>query len=143
MRVPALPNSVQLSWSFVSRPLRARFGISRGSKNYATSLRVQLRGVSKEGWGESVPYLRYGENLPAVIAKMRELVRSMQYGRSLDAILEALEGGCVREAIDAARWDLLCKVQGRRIYELLGIEPVKRIATCYTISLDSPEAMAK
>lgn len=143
MRVPALPESLQLSWSFVSRPLRARFGISRGSKNYATSLRVELRSASRQGWGESVPYRRYGERLPTVIAKMREVHACMQQGRSLDELLDALEGGCVREAIDAARWDLLCKIQGRRIYSLLGIEPLPRVATCYTISLDRPEAMAK
>lgn len=138
-----LSEALTLAWSLVSRPLRASFGISRGSKNYALSLRVELRGAKAQGCGESVPYKRYGEDLATVRATMDLFTKEMQSGQRVDALLERMPGGCVREAIDAARWDYLCKSKSLRIRELLGVQSPALIRTCYTVSLDDPEAMAQ
>lgn len=142
-RAYPLPSDLSLTWSFVSRPLRASFGISRGSKNYALSLRVTLQGEGGRGRGESVPYARYGEQLGVVTARMDRITQALAAGRDMLDILDELPGGCVREAIDAARWDYLCK-QGRvRIRDLLGLPTPSRIRTCYTVSLSDPQTMAE
>lgn len=142
-RAYPLPSDLALTWSFVSRPLRASFGISRGSKNYALSLRVELRSQGVIGYGESVPYARYGEHLGVVTERMNAVTGARSEGQSLLDILDELSGGCVREAIDAARWDFLCKQKGVRIRELLGLPCPDAIQTCYTVSLSDPEAMAR
>lgn len=139
----SLPPDLSLAWSLVSRPLRAKFGISRGAKNYAVSLRVELHGHGVMGRGESVPYARYGEHLPKVGEDMKAIQEELARGKSLDELLDEMVGGCVREALDAARWDFLCKKRGVRIRELLGVTSAPRIRTCYTVSLDTPEVMAK
>lgn len=141
-RAYPLPAKLQLTWSFVSRPLRATFGISRGSKNYALSLRVELRSGERVGLGESVPYARYGEQLEVVTQRMDAVMKALQEGRAMLDILDELPGGCIREAIDAARWDFLCKQQGVRIHTLLGIPKPPKIQTCYTVSLADPQGMA-
>lgn len=138
-----LPAKLDLTWSLVSRPLRATFGISRGSKNYALSLRVELTGAGAHGVGESVPYARYGEHLEFVRLQLGAIQRELESGRSLNDILEVLDGGCIREAIDAARWDYLCKSRKTRIRELLEIDTPPLIRTYYTVSLDTPENMAQ
>lgn len=142
-RAYPLPPELSLVWSFVSRPLRASFGISRGSKNYALSLRVELQAAGVRGYGESVPYARYGETLGVVRERMMEVMASRSQGQDLLDILEGLPGGCVREAIDAARWDFLCKQKGLRIRELLGLSSPPTIQTCYTVSLSDPQRMAE
>lgn len=141
-RAYPLPLELSLTWSFVSRPLRASFGISRGSKNYALSLRVALQGEVVCGLGESVPYARYGEKLAVVTERMEGVMQALAQGQAMLDILDELPGGCVREAIDAARWDYLCKQRGVRIRELLALPCPPRIRTCYTVSLSDPESMA-
>lgn len=138
-----LPSPLSLGWSYISRPLRASFGISRGSKNYALSLRVELRALGFCGFGESVPYARYGEKLPVVGERMNAVSDALAKGQSMLDILDQLPGGCVREAIDAARWDFLCKSRGVRIFELLDLPCPPTIQTCYTVSLSDPERMAR
>lgn len=142
-RAYPLPSNLALTWSLVSRPLRASFGISRGSKNYALSLRVELRADGVQGFGESVPYARYGEQLAVVRERMQAVIRALAQGQPMLDILDELPGGCVREAIDAARWDFLCKKRGVRIRDLLGLPSPRTIQTCYTVSLSDPASMAK
>jgi L-alanine-DL-glutamate epimerase-like enolase superfamily enzyme len=53
-----------------------------------------------------------------------------------------LPAGGARNAIDCAMWDLECKLSGKTIWQLTGIDP-KPVTTVFTIGLESsPEAMA-
>src|SRR5690606_22175020 len=47
-----------------------------------------------------------------------------------------------RNALDCALWDLEAKRSGEAVAALAGIEEVRPVLTCYTLSLDTPEAMA-
>ena len=113
------------------------FTISRGSKSEARVLTVHARDGAAEGWGECVPYARYGETLESVTAQ----IDALPPGIDRPALQEALPPGAARNAVDCALWDLEAKRAGRRVWELAGLSAPHPVITAYTLSLAEPEAM--
>jgi L-Ala-D/L-Glu epimerase len=124
-------------------PIAGRFTISRGSKTEATTVTVEIREGSLRGRGECVPYARYGETVENVTAAIESLTQPISEGLDRDGLQTALPPGAARNAIDCALWDLAAKRSGKRAWEIAGIAPPQPVTTAYTISLDTPEAMAK
>ncbi len=113
------------------------FTISRGSRTEAKVLTVRVSDGVSEGWGECVPYARYGETLESVTAEINGL--PAQFDRAeLQGLLPA---GAARNAVDCALWDLEAKRAGKRVWELAGLPAPGPEITAYTLSLDTPEAM--
>ena len=112
------------------------FTISRGSRTQAEVLTVRIEKDGFMGWGECVPYSRYGETLHSVTAQIEALGVE---GRT--ELAEALPAGAARNAVDCALWDLEAKTAGRRVSDLIGLGMLQPEITAYTLSLDSPEAM--
>ena len=118
-------------------PLAQTFTISRGSKTHAHVLTVRITRGGVTGWGECVPYARYGESLESVTTQ----IESLPEGITRAALQSALAPGAARNAVDCALWDLEAKTAGRRVWELASLpEPGPKVVT-YTLSLDTPEAM--
>ncbi len=113
------------------------FTISRGSRSEARVLTVRLRDGGHEGWGECVPYARYGETLESVEAA----ISGLPGGITREELQEALPPGAARNAVDCALWDLEAKRAGRRVWELAGLPAPGPVITAFTLSLDTPEAM--
>ncbi|ETA51777.1 N-acetyl-D-Glu racemase DgcA [Ponticoccus alexandrii] len=118
-------------------PLAEAFTISRGSRTEAQVLTVQIRRGHVTGWGECVPYARYGETLESVEAEIAGLPEDISR-RDLQA---ALPAGAARNAVDCALWDLEAKASGLRVWELAGLPVPGPEVTAYTLSLDTPERM--
>jgi len=114
------------------------FTISRGSRSTAEVLTVTLEQDGVRGWGECVPYARYGETLDSVADQIRALPEGTLTRASLQGLLPA---GAARNAVDCALWDLQAKQEGKPVWQLAGLEAPKPEITAYTLSLDSPEAM--
>ena len=112
------------------------FTISRGSRTQAEVLTVRIEKGGFMGWGECVPYARYGETLQSVTAQIEALGA---VGRR--ELAEALPAGAARNAVDCALWDLEAKTAGRRVSDLIGLGTPGPEVTAYTLSLDTPEAM--
>ncbi|WP_430466039.1 N-acetyl-D-Glu racemase DgcA [Tabrizicola sp.] len=118
-------------------PLAQTFTISRGSKTHAHVLTVRVTRGGVTGWGECVPYARYGESLESVAAQIRSLPADITRA----ALQSALAPGAARNAVDCALWDLEAKTTGQRVWQLAGLAaPGPKVVT-YTLSLDTPEAM--
>jgi len=118
-------------------PFARLFTISRGSRSVAQVLTVHVTQGGVTGWGECVPYARYGESLESVT----DQIESLPLPITRAELQSALPPGAARNAVDCALWDLECKQTGRRIWELAGLpEPGPEI-TAYTLSLDSPGKM--
>jgi L-alanine-DL-glutamate epimerase-like enolase superfamily enzyme len=112
------------------------FTISRGSRTEAKVLTVRISDGGLTGWGECVPYARYGETLDSVTAQIEGLGAVDRM-----ALQEALPAGAARNAVDCALWDLEAKRAGKRVWELAGLaEPGPEI-TAFTLSLDTPDNM--
>ncbi|WP_127112925.1 N-acetyl-D-Glu racemase DgcA [Shimia sediminis] len=112
------------------------FTISRGSRTEAKVLTVRVTEDGVTGWGECVPYARYGETLENVT----DLIQGV-HGPVTRQGLYTLPAGAARNALDCALWDLEAKKAGKRAWELAGLPKPGPEITAYTLSLDTPEAM--
>lgn len=113
------------------------FTISRGSRSEAQVLTVRVTRGGVTGWGECVPYARYGETPDSVSAQIESL--PADYDRA--DLPRLLPAGAARNAVDCALWDLEAKTQGRRAWELAGLARPGPEITAFTLSLDTPDAM--
>jgi L-alanine-DL-glutamate epimerase-like enolase superfamily enzyme len=113
------------------------FTISRGSRTEAKVLTVRLRDGAHTGWGECVPYARYGETLESVTAQIEGLPDAITRA----ALYDLLPAGAARNAVDCALWDLEAKRAGKRVWQLAGLPAPRPELTAYTLSLDTPEKM--
>jgi len=118
-------------------PLAQVFTISRGSRTHAHVLSVRITDGGVSGWGECVPYARYGETLESVTAQIEGLPRPVTRADLYDL----LPAGAARNAVDCALWDLEAKQSGTPAWQLAGLEPLHPEITAYTLSLDTPEKM--
>ncbi len=115
------------------------FTIARGSRTEAQVLTVHLRDGAHVGWGECVPYARYGETLDSVTAQIEGLPD--MFDRT--TLAELLPAGAARNAVDCALWDLEAKRANRRMWDLAGLPAPGPEITAYTLSLATPDAMQK
>ncbi|MCF6234097.1 MAG: dipeptide epimerase [Rhodobacteraceae bacterium] len=113
------------------------FTISRGSRTEAKVLTVRIADDGVQGWGECVPYARYGETMESVEAQINGLPEVFDRG----ALMELLPAGAARNAVDCALWDIEAKRAGKRVWQLAGLAKPGPEITAYTLSLDTPEKM--
>jgi L-alanine-DL-glutamate epimerase-like enolase superfamily enzyme len=113
------------------------FTISRGSRTQAEVLTVRVKEGGVAGYGECVPYARYGETLESVTDQIKS------FSGAWTDLPDALPAGAARNAIDCALWDHAAKKAGVRVWDLLKLpKPLPEI-TAYTLSLAAPDAMQK
>jgi L-alanine-DL-glutamate epimerase-like enolase superfamily enzyme len=117
--------------------LARTFTISRGSKTEAQVLTVRVTRGGVMGWGECVPYARYGSTLDSDTA----LIEGLPPGITRADLQHALPPGSARNAVDCALWDMEAKAAGRRVWQLAGLAEPGPVTVAYTLSLDTPEAM--
>ena len=129
MRITVQPETFQLAQVFT---------ISRGSRSQAEVLTVRIEKDGLIGWGECVPYARYGESLASVTEQI-EALGDISHGE----LAEALPAGAARNALDCAFWDLKAKTSGVPVAQRIGLQKLQPQITAYTLSLDSPEAMER
>ena len=135
---------VRLQARHESWPIAGSFTISRGSKTSAEVVVVELRAGKHAGWGECVPYTRYGETVDTVLETLRGLKDEVADGMTRADLQDRLPPGAARNALDCAFWDLEAKRAGKRAWSLAGLRSApKPIVTAYTISLGTAESMAK
>ena len=120
-----------------SFPLARVFTISRGSKTTAEVLTVRVTRNGFSGWGEAVPYARYGGSLDGDMA----LIAALAPRITRADLQHALPAGSARNAVDCALWDLEAKTTGRPVWQLAGLPEPKPVPVAFTLSLDTPDAM--
>lgn len=130
-------NAHMISVSAETFPLARTFTIIRGSKTEAqvVTARVTRHGIT--GWGEAVPYARYGETVPGVMAQ----IAAQAPWVTREELARDMGPGAARNALDCALWDLEAKTAGKRVWEIAGLPAPGPVPTAFTLSLDVPEAM--
>jgi len=113
------------------------FTISRGSRTEAKVLTVRITEGGVTGWGECVPYARYGETLESVTAQ----IEGLQGNVTREALYDLLPAGAARNAVDCALWDLQAKQAGKRVWQLAGLAAPGPEITAFTLSLAEPAQM--
>ena len=117
--------------------LRNPFTISRGSKTEARVVTCRVARNGHRGWGEGLPYPRYGQTVEDAIGA----ISALPEGITRAALQDALPPGAARNAVDCALWDLEAKTSGTPVWRLAGLNEPKPVEIAFTISLDTPEKM--
>jgi len=125
-----------------SFPIAGRFTIARGSKTEAQVVTVTLTRDGVSGTGECVPYARYGQSLDATLATIRAQAPALAMGLDRAGLQRLLPPGPARNALDCALWALDARAARTDVAGLAGVSRPSTIETAFTISLDTPEAMA-
>lgn len=124
-------------------PLARDFVISRGAKREARVVVAEVSGGGIRGRGECVPYARYGESVEGVTAAIEGVAGALARGLTREELLKAMPPGAARNAVDCALWDYEAKAGGASAAEMAGLAPLRPVQTAFTISLGTPEAMAR
>jgi L-alanine-DL-glutamate epimerase-like enolase superfamily enzyme len=129
--------------------LHVPFTIARGTRLFATNVRVQLADGGHTGIGEAAPNPHYGELQGTALAFLQQAASALGDQNFPITTLHATLDGVARlnpaakAAIDMAAYDLLGKRLGVPLYELLGLDPALTPRTSYTIGIDTPAIMAQ
>lgn len=124
-------------------PLANAFVIARGAKTEAHVLVAEIAEGDVIGRGEAVPYARYGETMESEVAQIEAARHAVENGLSRQDLQALLPAGAARNALDCALWDLEAKRSGQPAWAAAGRARLDPVKTCYTISLDRPDAMAE
>lgn len=128
-------NACEQSW-----PLDNPFRTARGASTETRVVVVTVSDGQHTGHGEAVPIGRYQQTTALALARIESLKGTPNLNR--ETLQELLPPSAARNALDCALWDLECKIQDKRVWELANISLAEKIQTTVTISLDSPAAMA-
>jgi L-Ala-D/L-Glu epimerase len=127
--------------------LAERFVIARGAKTHADVLVAEITDGRHTGRGEAVPYARYDETPDQqhaiVLGTWQALAHATPTPADLRRELQtALKACAARNALDCALWDYEAKATGQSVASLINTTPPREVLTAYTLSLDTPDAMA-
>lgn len=131
-----------LSVKIDSFPLKRAFNISRGAKTAADVVTCTITDNDVSGWGECVPYKRYGETVEGVLEAIEALAGPISEGMTRQDLQSAMKPGAARNAIDCALWDLEAKLSGTRVATTACHILPRPVPTAVTISLGEPAEMA-
>jgi L-Ala-D/L-Glu epimerase len=121
-----------------SFPIAGTFTIARGSKTAADVVHVALRDGDAVGQAECVPYARYHETVAQCVAALEAVPTCIKH----EDVPHLGLPHAAANALDCAFWDLKAKIIDKPVWQLAGLAtPVAKV-TAYTLSLDTPEAMA-
>jgi L-Ala-D/L-Glu epimerase len=129
---------MQIISSHQSWPIAGTFTIARGSKTAADVIYIQLMRDGHTGHGEGVPYSRYGESVADALAALQAAKPEICALNDKRDIQNLKLPYAARNALDCAFWDLECKEKNQSPFE----RPPQAVTTAFTLSLDTPDAMA-
>ena len=104
---------------------------------------VELDDGQHRGFGECVPYGRYGETVASVMATIEAITPRIAAGLSRAELQRTLPAGAARNALDCAFWALEARQRGEPVHVLAGLPPPHPVVTAYTISIGTPDTMAQ
>ncbi|MGB1261814.1 MAG: N-acetyl-D-Glu racemase DgcA [Cognaticolwellia sp.] len=136
-------NKLTVTVSHQQLPLKQVFRIARGAKTQADVIMVSICDGKNTGWAEAVPYARYQESIEQVMRQVNTLSTPSLSTENISEAISTLPAGAARNALDCAWWDLRAKQENCSVAELLKLTPALPCITAQTLSIDTPEAMAK
>ncbi len=133
-----------LTWENLTLNLRNPFTVSYGTS--ATRQAYWLRLAGDEGWGEGTIPPYYGvepDDITAVWAQAAESSHPLPEDLAGISTWVGDEGPAVaRCALDLALHDRIGRRSGLPLYRLLGLPAPRPLPTSFTLSIDTPAAMA-
>jgi L-alanine-DL-glutamate epimerase-like enolase superfamily enzyme len=119
------------------------FVISRQRYENSDLVVVEIREGTALGRGEvDDSDVVFSSSADAVPEQIEEVRAELEGGAGRKELLDLLPAGCARCAADAALWDLECKLEGKRIWEIAGRPPLEPMVSAHTISVNNSSKMA-
>jgi L-alanine-DL-glutamate epimerase-like enolase superfamily enzyme len=140
-----MPPPPLLSWEKITLRLRNPFSVSYGTSDTRDAFWIRLAG--DEGWGEGTipPYYRVDSS--AMVDYWRRAAASGRaLPESVDQVAAWVPGdgpSPARCAVELALLDRIGKRRGMPLFRLLDLPQPSVLATAFTLSIDTPQAMAK
>ena len=122
-------------------PVAGAFIISRGAKTHVDVVVCTVTDGMHAGRGEGTPIYYHGETAEGC-AEAIEAVAGDPRAFDREALRALMPAGAARNALDCALWDIEAQRAGRPVWALAGLPEPRALPTAFTISLDTPEAMA-
>ncbi len=139
---------MKISWREYALPLRHTFTISRESHDTQPTLIVELEEDGLMGYGEATSNPYYGVTLASLqetLSAVRPRVENSRWTKPeefWETLRPDLEDQPFAQcALDQAAYDLWGKQQGQPVYRLWNLSLERIPGSCYTIGIDSTEAM--
>lgn len=121
-------------------PLARPFTISRGTRTHqdVVTVTIEQNGISANA--ECTPYPRYGESVESVIEQIEALNQQLsEQVLSRANLHQYLPAGAARNAVDCALW----RLEYQNMFPFQTFDIKSEIITAMTVSIDTPDAMAK
>src|SRR6058998_206618 len=133
-----------LTWEKLTLKLRNPFHVSYGVSETRDAFWLRLK--DDQGWGEGTipPYYRVDQSA-MIHCWQREAELDRPFPDEVDQVASWIPNGPApaRCALELALLDRIAKQRAVPLYQLLGLAKPQAAATCFTISIDTPEAMAR
>jgi L-alanine-DL-glutamate epimerase-like enolase superfamily enzyme len=123
-------------------PLSAPFVITGYTFTDVAVVVVRLEDQGAAGIGEAAGVYYLHDDLDHMCEAIESAREGIEAGMDRTALRRLLPAGGARNALDCALWDLEAKRSGQPVWRLAGLEPPRALVTTYTISADTPAAMA-
>ncbi len=134
---------LRLSTEAAALRLAQPFRISGYVFETAEVLVVTLDDGTHQGRGEGAGAYYLGDDLAKMRADVAAARAAIEAGSTREQLRALMPAGGARNAIDAALWELEARRSGKPVWRLAGLtEPPRPIVTTFTVSADTPEAMA-
>jgi len=121
------------------------FTISRGTRNVAANVLVEVRHEGLTGRGEGAPNVRYGQSQASALAALRSFpVDPAASPYDLAEVVGRFSSrhpgeSAARCALESALWDWIGRARRRPLCRLLSIDPNRPCPpSSFTISIDDP-----
>jgi len=126
-----------------SWPLLEPFVIARFTQNTSEVVVVEITEDGITGVGECERAEAFEPHMPDTVATLETARDEIERGVDRMGLLDVMDAGPARAAVDCALWDLEAKRSGKAAWQLAGLTQPKALTTAYTLVLDTPDAVAK
>jgi len=126
----------------VTLPLEHPFSITGYTFVSLEAVWVTLEEGGVKGRGEGVGVYYLGDNQKVMLEELAGAKSEVEAGADPFEVAGRLGSKGAANALDCAAWDLRCKLEGKSIWDLVGITP-KNLHTVATIGIGTDEFMAQ
>ncbi|MGA1032996.1 MAG: dipeptide epimerase [Aquiluna sp.] len=133
---------MKLKFEPVTLPLEHPFSITGYTFVNLEAVWVNLEDSGIKGRGEGVGVYYLGDNQKVMLEELAGAKSEVETGADPFEVASRLASKGAANALDCAAWDLRCKLEGKSIWELVGLNP-KSLHTVATIGIGTDEFMAQ
>jgi L-alanine-DL-glutamate epimerase-like enolase superfamily enzyme len=136
---------MKLSCKPLTLNLRTTFRVAHGATNQRHNVLVSIEHDGLTGFGESAAVPYYGDTQESLTAYLNALPPLGDSPFALESILNCLPDGshAAQAGVDIALHDLWGKTVDQPLFRLFGLGALPLPQTSYTISIDTPQEMAR